>query len=217
MDFGAIENAESICWQASLFAPMTDDGVPRLKVVVLGNSGCGKTSLIQRWISDIFVAQVKPTVGSNHQRKRVILESGDAVDLYIWDTAGQEQFQALMPLYTRASVLAIIVVAADDSASFESVDKWIETVSLSCDIRPPLVLAVNKMDKTDRMALPMEEIHKRYDQRFTSVFFVSALTGENCEAALRFFAEEAAGHYVNVNRQHGPMTKHSNSGNKDCC
>jgi small GTP-binding protein len=196
---------------------MAEDGVPRLKVVVLGNSGCGKTSLIQRWISDIFVAQTKPTVGSNHQRKRVSLESGDEVDLYIWDTAGQEQFQALMPLYTRASVLAIITVAADDSASFESVHKWIETVSLSCEVIPPLVLAVNKMDKTDRMALPMEEIHKRYDQSFASVFFVSALTGENCEAALRYIAEEAAGHYVNVNRQHGLMAGDSKSGSKDCC
>lgn len=170
---------------------MEQEEIPHYKVVIIGNSGCGKTAIILRWISDKFVRESKPTVGSNHQRKRVVLDGTGPVDLYVWDTAGQEQFQALMPIYTRGAMLAIVTAAIDDAQSFEAIPHWIETIQSACDSPPPMILAVNKMDMVESAALSMEEIKERYDNDFAGIFFVSALTGENIDQLFRLAAVEA--------------------------
>jgi small GTP-binding protein len=166
--------------------------IPHYKVVVLGNSGCGKTAIITRWISGTFTTISKPTIGSNHERKRVVLDGKGPVDLYVWDTAGQEQFQSLIPLYARSSCLAIIAAAIDDIQSFEAIPTWIDAVGSSCETPPPILLAVNKMDQIETAAKTVEQIHSEFDGRFLSVFFVSALTGEGISSLFNAAAIEAA-------------------------
>jgi GTPase SAR1 family protein len=89
------------------------------KVVVLGNSGWGKPPIIIRWNMGTFSHKSKPTIGSNHECERIVLD-GKARSTFAWDTVGQEQFQSLIPLYARSSCLAIIV-AAVDAQSFEAI------------------------------------------------------------------------------------------------
>jgi small GTP-binding protein len=187
--------------------------IPHYKVVVLGNSGAGKTSIILRWISDQFSKSSKPTIGSNHQRKRVELSDGPA-DLFIWDTAGQEQFQALMPLYTRSSSLAIITASIVDEESFQAIPRWIETVISACDPCPPLLLAVNKIDLTENALYSHEEIIDKYGSQFAGVFFISALSGENIENLFSAAANEAA-RYGKRNQEAPlpPVSKNKSS----CC
>jgi small GTP-binding protein len=170
---------------------MEDQAIPRLKIVVLGNSGVGKTSIIHRWVSDTFTYDTKQTIGSNHQKKRVFVGDGEQIDLYIWDTAGQERFHALMPLYTRSSDLAVLTTAINDENSFAQIPKWLELISASCDVVPPIVLAVNKKDLVDEGETMIDDIHQRYAAQFRSVFFVSAKTGENCESLIQFVGNEA--------------------------
>ena len=168
-----------------------ENQIPHYKVVVLGNSGAGKTSIILRWISDQFARESKPTIGSNHQRKRVELQDGP-VDLFVWDTAGQEQFQALMPLYARSSALAIVTAAIVDEESFQAIPKWIDTVNNSCDPCPPMILAINKIDLTENVLYTEEEIQEKYGKMFSGIFFVSALSGENIENLFSSAAVEAS-------------------------
>jgi hypothetical protein len=73
------------------------------------------------------------------------------------------------------------------------------------------------MDRAESLAMPMAEIHRRFDRDFTSIFFVSAMTGENCEAALRFVAEEAAKFFLAVARQKKVALKPARDSNKECC
>jgi small GTP-binding protein len=165
--------------------------IPHFKVVILGNTGCGKTAIIQRWISNTFTENSKPTIGSNHQRKRVVLDGFGPVDLYVWDTAGQEQFQSLMPLYVRSSSLAICTASIDDVLSFQALPQWIATIRSSCDQPPPMVLAVNKMDLAENAVLTQDEIQERYGSNFRATFFVSALTGECIDQLFTSAALEA--------------------------
>lgn len=166
------------------------DFVPHHKIVLLGNSGCGKTSIIYRYVSDSFTLETKSTVGGNHQKKRVQLESGP-VDLFIWDTAGQERFQALMPLYARSSDLAIITASITDKSSFDALNQWADLVRGACTPCPPLVLAVNKMDDYERATMTTDEINEQFRDKFKAIFFVSALSGENIDQLFDYVACEA--------------------------
>jgi small GTP-binding protein len=194
---------------------MSDEAIPRFKIVILGNSGSGKTSLINRWVSSTFTANTKQTIGSNYELKRVPLDGGEVIDLYIWDTAGQERFHSLMPLYTRACDLAVITTAIDDLVSFQSISKWIDLVALACETLPPIVLAVNKHDLADKAAMTVEEIHASYDSQFTSIFFVSAKTGENCDPLVREMAAKAT--YFNRNVKLKEASTPAKEGGPGCC
>jgi small GTP-binding protein len=162
------------------------------KVVVLGNSGCGKTAIIARWISGTFLASTKPTIGNNLERKRVVLDGKDPVDLFVWDTAGVEKYQSLIPLYARSASLGIIIAAIGDIQSFDAIPTWIDAVRSSCETPPPLLLAVNKMDQIEAAVKTVEQIHSEFDGCFLSVFFVSALTGEGIASLFNAAAIEAS-------------------------
>jgi small GTP-binding protein len=160
------------------------------KVVILGNSGVGKTSLVMQWTIGDYEAQVGPTIGANHQRKSVTVQ-GEEVDLFLWDTAGQEQFQALTPLYAHSAATALIVVAVDDLDSFKGIPTWTDLLTRSCDKTPPIVLLVNKMDRAERAVLTNQDIKDRYASSFQALFFVSASTGEGVDRAFQYAGELA--------------------------
>lgn len=153
-----------------------------LKIVLLGNSGVGKTSLVNRWITGAHNKSITPTVGANHQKKTVNID-GQPVDLFIWDTAGQEQFQALTPLYTRSASCAIITASIIDRDSFNSLDMWKELLVNSCENVPPMVLVVNKSDLANEDSVSNEEIEEKYIGAFDGIFFSSAFTGEGVDEA----------------------------------
>jgi small GTP-binding protein len=128
-----------------------------------------------------------PTVGANHQRKRIVVDERD-VDIFIWDTAGQEQFQSLTPLYARSACVAVITAAINDSLSFHNLDHWIDILSSASDEVPPAVLAVNKVDLRENAVLSDDEIAQRYRSKFADIFFVSAVTNEGIDNLFMYAA-----------------------------
>jgi small GTP-binding protein len=132
-----------------------------------------------RWASGVYHSGIPSTIGANHQRKVISLRHAE-VDLYVWDTAGQEQFQALTPLYARSAAAAVIVAAADDKASFSAITDWIHLLESSCDRVPPQILAINKTDLGE-CVLSEDDIHNEYGEKFQSIFHVSAKTGESID------------------------------------
>ncbi|KAH0789527.1 small GTP-binding protein [Histomonas meleagridis] len=152
------------------------------KVVLLGNSGVGKTSLAVRWSTGVFSNLINPTIGANHQRKTIKIEKSE-MDLYLWDTSGQEQFQSLTPLYVRSASAAFVTASITDLESFESLKIWMDLLNNSCEKVPPAILAVNKIDLEDSAVMTREEIEERFSDQFNSIFYVSAFSGENVENA----------------------------------
>ncbi len=94
------------------------------KFIFLGNSGVGKSSLLERYISDRFVPNYDITIGVEYMCK--ILNYNDKkVKLILWDTAGQECFQSIVKLYYKNTIAAFIVYDVTDRISFNKIKYWI--------------------------------------------------------------------------------------------
>jgi len=91
------------------------------KVVLLGEGCVGKTSLVMRYVEDVFNTKHVTTLQASFLNKKISL-AGRRINLSIWDTAGQERFHALGPIYYRASNGAILVYDITDQDSFEKVN-----------------------------------------------------------------------------------------------
>ncbi|EAX87909.1 small GTP-binding protein, putative [Trichomonas vaginalis G3] len=196
-----------------------------VKVVLLGNSGVGKTSLCNQWIDGKFDLSLTSTIGSNFKPKKIKLMHRD-VTVSLWDTAGQEQFKSLVPLYTRAASCAIIVGDVNDESSFEDSYVWQSLVLESNAECPPLILALNKVDLLrDNLQIKMDHFVEKYCQDYDSVCICSAKTGEGIDHVFEIAASKAVEYSDKIRHQQDASSNSltdssgSNSKNKKnkCC
>lgn len=150
------------------------------KIVLLGKSGVGKTSLLVRWIKGEYEDSVAATFGASALSKDVNLD-GKEVSVVVWDTAGQEKFQALTPFYSKNSACAILVADISEIESFVVLGEWVNRLNVSCERVPPVLLAVNKIDKTEARAYSDDKIYKLFGSDFREIYFVSARTNEGVD------------------------------------
>jgi len=130
-----------------------------LKLVILGDSGVGKTSLMNRYHSKKFSGQYKATIGADFLSKRVSITDPQTgcirnVTLQIWDTAGQERFQSLGVAFYRGADAVALVYDVGDGRSFEHLDNWrgefLKQVGLDeSGANFPFVLLGNKIDRPE--------------------------------------------------------------------
>ena len=97
----------------------------RYKLCLLGEGRVGKTSILLRYVKEVFDDRQASTLTASCLDKVVPLGGGDAVRVTIWDTAGQERFHALGPLYYRDADGALLVYDITDEASFKRVQDWV--------------------------------------------------------------------------------------------
>ena len=119
------------------------------KVVFLGDSGVGKSSLLLRFHKNEFSDAFEVTIGGAFLQTKVELEKGVSVTLDVWDTAGQERFRSLMPLYYRQASAAVIVYDVGDMKSFQRCDYWVKTLREQ-EPNCMLFLVGNKADRENR-------------------------------------------------------------------
>jgi small GTP-binding protein len=198
---------------------MERSDISSLKAIMLGNSGVGKTSLVIRAMTGEYPLQSDPTVCVNHHRK-IVQVGQKEIPIYIWDTAGQEQFQALTPLYCHSATCALIVAAVDDRDSFRAISGWIELVEKACDEMPPLILLVNKIDRQEASVVSPEEIEGTCRKIFHAIFFVSAKTGEDVdfafdEAAKAAYKFQSGASFTSMRRD--PLQPVDRSVTENCC
>jgi small GTP-binding protein len=130
---------------------MTD---PEVKIVFLGESSVGKTSIISSFSQTGFIPDMSSTVGASFSMQRVALDSCD-VKLKIWDTAGQERFRSLTPMYYRDAQVAILVFSVDSTATFDSLDSWVDDLKQHAAKQPAIIIVGNKID-LERTVEPMQ-------------------------------------------------------------
>lgn len=120
-----------------------------LKVIILGNSNAGKTSLLARYADGTFTHQYRATIGSDFKTKEVMV--GDRmVRLQIWDTAGQERFLSLGQAFYRGADAAVLVYDITSAESFEALETWrdefLTQVSVEDEEHFPFAVVGNKTD-----------------------------------------------------------------------
>ena len=118
------------------------------KVIVIGDSGVGKTSVTYRATKREILEKNAPTLGFEYF-PFVIKYNEKVIKLEIWDTCGQESYRSLIKSFFTNSSLAIIVYAIDDLKSFNSVDEWIRQCKNLCSPETKFVLIGNKADVDD--------------------------------------------------------------------
>ena len=131
---------------------------PQFKVVLLGEGKVGKTSIILRYVRNQFSETYQQTEQAGFQTKRLNIE-GRSVNIAIWDTAGQEQYHSLAPIYYRDSHGAILVYDITDEDSFKKVCSWLKELRKTVgDI--PLSIVGNKTDLEKYRNVSREEAER---------------------------------------------------------
>jgi small GTP-binding protein len=124
-----------------------------VKVIVVGNGGVGKSSMTARYCRGVFTSTYKKTIGVDFLEKTIEVSDLETVKLMIWDTAGQEEFDALTASYYRGTGACALVFSTVDRASFEAVEKWKRKVEEQCG---PIVMVMvqNKVRWGGRLPPP---------------------------------------------------------------
>ncbi|OHS97022.1 Vacuolar protein sorting-associated protein 21 [Tritrichomonas foetus] len=158
------------------------------KVVAIGESGVGKTSIINRYSEGTFSANAMPTIGAGYIKCVVPIDDCE-VTLNVWDTAGQERFQSLIPLYTRSSQACIIVFDMSSENALASLEKTYEAVSDLIEFGVYISISGNKCDMltNDFDGAIFEKWAK---DKNLSFFRTSAKTGQGIDS---LFADVAIG------------------------
>ena len=118
------------------------------KLIIIGDSSVGKTSLTHRAISGVFKVKNLPTIGFEFF-PFIVKYKDTIIKLEIWDTCGQEAYRSLIKSYFSNSSLAIIVYAIDNRKSFNSIEEWIRQCKILCSPETKFFLIGNKNDVDD--------------------------------------------------------------------
>lgn len=129
-----------------------------VKVIVVGNGQVGKTSMITRFAKGIFTNEYKKTIGVDFLEKRIFLNSiGEEITFLLWDTAGQEEYDAITRTYYKGAGACILAFSTTDRESFEAIESWHAKVTDECG-NIAMVLVQNKVDLMDDAATNAKEV-----------------------------------------------------------
>lgn len=127
------------------------------KIILIGNSGVGKTCLMKRYTDETYNFAQSSTIGVDFKIKSVEVD-GEKVKLQIWDTAGQERFRAIISNYYRGAHGIIIVFDMGSRESFENVADWIGEVKKNTSENVEIIILGNKVDDRERIVVSEEEV-----------------------------------------------------------
>ena len=149
------------------------------KLVMLGDSGVGKTSLVKHEINNAFNGERDSTIIFEHSFKNFGI-MGKTIRLQIWDTCGKEVYHSSMKNFYRSALCIVVVFSLEDSDSFNKVNQWIEEIQDNNSDDSIIVLIGNKCDLTQPRKIQRETIEDYCKKnRIENYFEASAKTGEN--------------------------------------
>eukprot|EP00917_Polyrhabdina_sp_WS-2016_P012279 GHVP01027008.1.p1 GENE.GHVP01027008.1~~GHVP01027008.1.p1 ORF type:complete len:211 (+),score=35.34 GHVP01027008.1:130-762(+) len=169
---------------------MSEDSFDYLfKVVLIGDSGVGKSNILSRFTRDEFTMDTKSTIGVEFATRTVTVEN-KVIKAQIWDTAGQERYRAITSAYYRGAVGALIVYDITREDTFYGIEKWLQELREHADNEVVIILVGNKSDLRHLQAVETDTAKEFAEKE--NVFFLetSALESKNIDEAFNVLVEE---------------------------
>jgi Ras-related protein Rab-8A len=160
-----------------------------LKMLLVGDSGVGKSCLLQRFSDGTFTHSFMPTIGIDFKVRTVPIE-GKEIKLQLWDTAGQERFRTITAAYYRGGHGVVLVYDVTDQNSFSHIKVWMKGIEQHASQGVNKILVGNKADMEDKRVVSTEqgqELAEKYGIRF---YETSAKTGQNVDDMFLLLAKE---------------------------
>ena len=201
------------------------------KIVIVGDSGVGKTNLITRYLKNDFKPETKATIGVEFSDKKYIYKNKN-IKIQIWDTAGQERYRSLTSMYYKGAKGAIFVYDISSKNSFENIDKWLIEMKKTADENIKIILIGNKCDLIEKREVKEDDGKIKAKDLNVPFMETSALNCINVEKAFNFLIEEIANLEINfeedfdfedfkdgknVNNINLNDNEKKNQKNKNCC
>ncbi|KAK4279647.1 hypothetical protein QN277_011391 [Acacia crassicarpa] len=151
----------------------------RVKLVLLGDSGVGKSCIVLRFVRGQFDPTSKVTVGASFLSQTIALQDSTTVKFEIWDTAGQERYASLAPLYYRGAAVAVVVYDITSLESFNKAQYWVKELQKHGSSDIVLALVGNKADLHEQREVPIQDGIEYAEKN--GMFFIetSAKTADN--------------------------------------
>ncbi|KAJ2851559.1 Golgi to endosome transport [Coemansia brasiliensis] len=151
------------------------------KFIVIGDMGCGKSSLLRQFTEGAFSEKTNHTIGVEFGTK-VVEADGERVKIQAWDTAGQERFRSVTRSYYRGSIGTILVYDITNRESFENLDRWLSDARQLTPAKSIFVLVGNKADRESQREVSESDGEQYAKQNGMLFVEASAKTGEKVEA-----------------------------------
>jgi Ras-related protein Rab-6A len=150
----------------------------KFKLIVVGDQNTGKSCILNRFANEIFEENYQATIGLDFLNKIVNI-NGQKVHLVLYDTAGQEKFRSLIPMYIREAQIILLIYDITSKESFESIPKWFSDVLNVKNDEAIFALVGNKIDLNDKRVVSYEEGKKLANEKNIIFEEVSAKDGQN--------------------------------------
>lgn len=194
------------------------------KLLLIGDSGVGKSCLLLRFADDTYTQDYISTIGVDFKIRTIDLD-GKTIKLQIWDTAGQERFRTITSSYYRGAHGIIVVYDVTDQESFNNVKQWLQEIDRYATVGVMKLLVGNKADLSDKKIVDYNAAKEFADSLSIPFLETSALSSTNVEQAFYTMARQIKAQMANssnnstqnksnVNLKGQSLTNNANS---SCC
>ena len=177
---------------------LTEEYDLMFKILLLGDSGVGKSSLLLRYTKNEFISDLRSTIGVEFALKYLTIDNFQ-LKVQIWDTAGMERYRSITNAYYKGAKGVIVVYDICRKKSFENVDKWIDDFKSKADDDAVIILIGNKSDLDEKREVSKEEAESKAQKNKFGFMETSAKDNNNVQKAFETLFHEIVKIYKNKN------------------
>ena len=160
-----------------------------VKVILIGDSGVGKTNIMSKFLKNQFLEDSKATVGVEFGSK-LFIQQGHKIKAQIWDTAGQEKYKAITSAYYKGSKGALVIYDITQKETFANIEKWVNDLKCKGDPKITIIIIGNKNDLEEKRQISKEQGEEKAKSFGCAFLETSAFSGDNIEKAFEMMVKE---------------------------
>lgn len=187
-----------------------------VKIVLIGNSGVGKTTTVRKATNNTLTEVPTPTLGAAYASlKRKCGEK--EIQLQNWDTAGQEKYRSIAPMYFRGVQIAVLMYSVTDPYSFQAIEDWHNDLLQQVEGTIVKFLVANKIDCEDKRVVTIEEGREKAGELDAIFYEVSAKSGRGVVDLFDEITSQASENVIKVQHSTVAVNESNPAKKKECC